>query len=333
MSSPDSSAGSAPRDGGPAVAGSLKRPSSATPSASSILPKMSDPPPAAGQGSTASQSATPTGSSSASNPLSKDTVAGSTASPYGTRSRNRTGASRPNYAEDKDIDMEIFEMYPERRDDDARKSARHTNHASPTSNGGALDTPRSSTAAITNSSAAPVSNSGSSAAAVATTAPAATVTSRKPLPSDSKHASSQQPHHQQEHQQHQQHQNHHQPKENHSASVSGASATNGTHPPPSKKRKGAAQVNSGTAPSGSHGSSSRRNGNTSQGIRGYAETNILTFDSCRARPNKDGKMVADDGTVISVNGESPESHCRRPGRGARSFPLLTRVARPCLSRV
>jgi hypothetical protein len=35
---------------------------------------------------------------------------------------------------------------------------------------------------------------------------------------------------------------------------------------------------------------------------GYSETNMLTFENCKGRP-KDGKMIADDGTVLEVNGE------------------------------
>ncbi|KAL9484615.1 hypothetical protein ACSS6W_003404 [Trichoderma asperelloides] len=44
--------------------------------------------------------------SSASGAADKDTVI--EAMPYGTRSRNRTANSRPNYAEDKDIEMDII---------------------------------------------------------------------------------------------------------------------------------------------------------------------------------------------------------------------------------
>ncbi|KFY79588.1 hypothetical protein V499_01433 [Pseudogymnoascus sp. VKM F-103] len=58
---------------------------------------------------------------SSSSPPPKD--AASAAAPYGTRSRNRAGVSRPNYAEDKEMDME-FEIQPPVKEDDARKSAR-----------------------------------------------------------------------------------------------------------------------------------------------------------------------------------------------------------------
>lgn len=37
-------------------------------------------------------------------------------------------------------------------------------------------------------------------------------------------------------------------------------------------------------------------------VNGYGETNLLTFENTKAMP-KDGKMVADDGTVLEVNGK------------------------------
>jgi hypothetical protein len=41
----------------------------------------------------------------------------------------------------------------------------------------------------------------------------------------------------------------------------------------------------------------------SHGGIGYSVTNLLTFENCGGKP-KDGKMIADDGTVLEVNGES-----------------------------
>jgi hypothetical protein len=63
--------------------------------------------------------------SSSSNPSNKEaalTGAGA-AVPYGTRSRNRTGTSRPNYAEDKELDAE-FEVPSSSKDASGRKAAR-----------------------------------------------------------------------------------------------------------------------------------------------------------------------------------------------------------------
>jgi hypothetical protein len=77
--------------------------------------------------------------SSSSNPSIKEAAPGGTgaAVPYGTRSRNRTGTSRPNYAEDKELDAE-FEVASSSKDTSGRKSARAidsvTDAGRPTSN-------------------------------------------------------------------------------------------------------------------------------------------------------------------------------------------------------
>ena len=253
--------------------------------------------------------------------FSKD-AGGGTASPYGTRSRNRTGASRPNYAEDKDLDMDLYD-YGDRRDGDPKK--------------------------------APGKQPGPTASVAQTAAPrSSTVSSRKPLPSleDAKQGTShngtkeqQQQQHQHHHQNHQNHQNHHQ---NHhhqghnqqsltASPVASAGTANG--PTKSKKRKAEVASNAsgsqtpstssapasalarrlaalaqagnsnGSQNSSAHSSTSKcssdANGPSScatGGSRsGYGETNMLTFENCKATP-KNGKMVADDGTVLEVNG-------------------------------
>jgi len=53
-------------------------------------------------------------------------VALSSAAPYGTRSRNRAGISRPNYAEDKEIDAELEIASPAKDNNIGRKMARGT---------------------------------------------------------------------------------------------------------------------------------------------------------------------------------------------------------------
>lgn len=53
-----------------------------------------------------------------------DRDSGDGAVPYGTRSRNRTGNSRPNYAEDKDIEMDNYEYYDKKDTDATKKSSR-----------------------------------------------------------------------------------------------------------------------------------------------------------------------------------------------------------------
>ncbi|KAM4054854.1 PHD-zinc-finger like domain-containing protein [Hirsutella rhossiliensis] len=64
------------------------------------------------------------------------------AAPYGTRSRNRTSNARPNYAEDKDIDMDNYDFYRGKDGHEgSKKSARHalaaaTHADAPPRNGG-----------------------------------------------------------------------------------------------------------------------------------------------------------------------------------------------------
>ncbi|KAK0656731.1 hypothetical protein B0T16DRAFT_317348 [Cercophora newfieldiana] len=218
--------------------------------------------------------------------------AGGTASPYGTRSRNRNGASRPNYAEDKDIDMDLFDSYPDRRDDDPRKTL--TRQAS-------------------------LSNAAAQGAAPPRSANA---TSRKPLPSSDDAKQHIAP----------QHSQHSTTKENHShnshraspaASSTAASGTaNGTTKSKKRKAESAVSTSGSQTPSAAHANSTsvtKRHGAASHGGNGagtgtangnnasrsardggYGETNMLTFDNCGARL-KDGKMVADDGTLLEVN--------------------------------
>ncbi|KAF9767488.1 hypothetical protein IL306_015335, partial [Fusarium sp. DS 682] len=52
-----------------------------------------------------------------------------TASPYGTRSRNRTGTSRINYAEDRDIDGDVYDYYHDKKDSDSKKTSRQSSAA------------------------------------------------------------------------------------------------------------------------------------------------------------------------------------------------------------
>jgi hypothetical protein len=49
--------------------------------------------------------------------------------PYGTRSRNRTGTSRINYAEDRDIDGDVYDYYHDKKDSDSKKTSRQSSAA------------------------------------------------------------------------------------------------------------------------------------------------------------------------------------------------------------
>ncbi|KAI9166974.1 E3 ubiquitin-protein ligase SNT2 [Paramyrothecium foliicola] len=167
--------------------------------------------------------------------------------PYGTRSRNRTGNPRPNYAEDKDIDTDVYDYYHDKKDSEPKKTSRQSGATS----GG--DAARGSTS------------------------------TRKPVPDDAKSGP---------------------PSQNGSKEQNaGGGATNASQATqaasgavqPSRKRKAAAQqAGGGTA-------STKKTGNAAQNTgTAWPESNMLTFDNCKARP-ENGRMVADDGTVLEPN--------------------------------
>ncbi|KAI0008526.1 hypothetical protein F4779DRAFT_435935 [Xylariaceae sp. FL0662B] len=200
--------------------------------------------------------------SSGSNPSAKEAMAGP--SPYGTRSRHR-GHARPNYAEDKDVDVDMYDAYPERKEDEPKKSSRQANN---TATNGVNDAPPRAT----------------------------TSTSRKGAASEDVKA----------------HNSHATAKDAHAtinttpASAPAASSSN------SKKRKAPGQSaannvhnhvnNAASSASASATTATRRSAThaTVQNNTGYKETNMLSFENCGAIP-KDGKMVADDGTVLQAN--------------------------------
>jgi hypothetical protein len=190
--------------------------------------------------------------SSSSNPSLKDAT---TASPYGTRSRNRAGVSRPNYAEDRETEME-FEVQPA-GEDDTRKVVR-------ASAGDPRSTTTQDPATIRRGTQVDYNTNGQ-------------VLSKDHIPGTSTF----------------------------SANPAAAVATQ-----PSKKRKANGQpvpssantllpiINS--ASSGSQ-TNTRRTSIATQSVTGVRETNMLSFENCAGRL-KDGKLVADDGTTLGVNG-------------------------------
>jgi hypothetical protein len=193
--------------------------------------------------------------SSSSNPSLKDAMTG-TASPYGTRSRNRAGVSRPNYAEDRETEIE-FEAQPA-GEDDTRKVLR----------AGASDSRSITTqdpATIRKGLQVDYNTNGQ-------------MVSKDHIPGTSTF----------------------------SANPSAAMAIQ-----PSKKRKANGQpvpsssntllpiINS--ASSGSQ-TNTRRASIATQSVTGFRESNMLSFENCAGRL-KDGKLVADDGTTLGVNGK------------------------------
>ncbi|OLN88561.1 E3 ubiquitin-protein ligase SNT2 [Colletotrichum chlorophyti] len=211
-------------------------------------------------------------SPSGSDPSAKDAAAVEAANPYGTRSRNRTGSSRPNYAEDRDIDVDMYDYYPEKKDQESKKSARHSNVS----------------AATTQESAARSNGP-----------------TRKALPSDDTKATIPQNVAKDA-----------QPANSTSTSQTSAS-TNPTQP--TKKRKATSHASSVTsqaqtsaaASSSIAGTGASRKAASGPYASSYAETNMLSFENGGAVP-RDGKLVADDGTVLAPN-DNVYLVCEPPG--------------------
>lgn len=201
------------------------------------------------------------------------------ATPYGTRSRNRGGNARPNYAEDKDIEMDNYDYYDKNQGDAPKKSSRlaiaGTTSSSTTSsaNGGETSGRAAASGRKPLTGSAPGSDDARSTASQANAATGV-----------NGHASG------------------------------GASASSGTL---SRKRKAANGPAQGTAASVAAASAAagaattgtqvtRRTAssgaaqNSSSAV--WPDTNMLSFANCKARPHK-GRMVADDGTVLEANGE------------------------------
>lgn len=219
------------------------------------------------------------------NSATKD-MSSSQPSPYGTRSRNR-GQARPNYAEDKDADMEMFDAVHEKKEEEPKKLSRQAGNLA---NGNA-DTTRTSI---------PTSRKSTNTTTTVTTAASTTFTD------DSKPSTTA-------------------TKDHQSAAVSSANATPSSASSSStKKRKAATQsatngANAHAAATTTQGSNvsaataSTRRGTASAAAAataasggtgaGFRETNMLSFENCGAKP-KDGKMVADDGTVLQHNGRA-----------------------------
>lgn len=183
-------------------------------------------------------------------------------SPYGTRSRNRTGSSRPNYAEDRDIDAD-FEYAAKKKTTAATITPTHGLPFIDAELTSGSNTRRSS------NSAAPPQSSGSKASTPNL--------SKEGLPGMS------------------------------SFPVNSKPSSLPPAPAPSRKRKAP-----GGTPS-AHPSTSGPTTSTPLASRGRAGpatsvapisrgSNILTFDKCGGFL-KNNKLKADDGTVLSLDGQ------------------------------
>lgn len=187
--------------------------------------------------------------SSSSEPTAKDDTTGP--SPYGTRSRNRGSAARPNYAEDKETDE--FEAQISIKAEDGKRAGRKPDHQPVTSSHTGLHTSNNRKAL-------------ESAQSVADMA-----------------------------------------KDSASDAMNSAADIPPTNQPSKKSARKGAQ-SSGTIQQPRPSDSSNANAqNSRQGQisapvpHGLRETAMLSFETCAARL-KDGKLKADDGTILSVNG-------------------------------
>ncbi|OAA73141.1 hypothetical protein ISF_00042 [Cordyceps fumosorosea ARSEF 2679] len=191
------------------------------------------------------------------------------AAPYGTRSRNRNGNARPNYAEDKDIEMDNYDYYDKNQGEAPKKSSR-----------------LATTATSTGTSTPTTTNGSGDMSGRVTAGGRKPLTGSAPGSDDSKTTASQA----------------------NGAAGSNGHAPNGASGPSSssaasRKRKAvngsAAQL---AATNGGHPAKRVASSNTSQSTPAAVlpDTNMLSFENCKARP-QNGRLVADDGTVLEAN--------------------------------
>lgn len=215
--------------------------------------------------STSQPMAKTSSSSSASITADAKDAAATGPSPYGTRSRNRTGRSRINYAEDKDLDMTDFDSVAERKGDADPKKIRPALANAPTTSNDGPPRPSASSA-------------------------------RKPLPTSDggKPTSSVKEQH---------------PHNHAGAAASSSSAASSTAATQQISKKRKAGTNAGpqnTKDSPSNSAVVQKPSSVQiehLGPTGFSETNMMSFDSSEALTTKNNTLIADDGTVLAVNGE------------------------------
>jgi hypothetical protein len=181
------------------------------------------------------------------------------AAPYGTRSRNRPGRSRPNYAEDTEMDFEMTAASANGNlSDPPSRNSVAAEGGPPSGVGGKKGSgPAQGNASwgnsAPNSKDNPANPNISGAPAVAAPAPAA----NQPSPAQ----------------------------------------------PPVKRRKNAATTNGNHASASAPSQAGAKRGNHVMGAANSArESNMLTFENTGALL-KDGRMEADDGQTVSINGK------------------------------
>ena len=183
------------------------------------------------------------------------------ASPYGTRSRNRTGNARPNYAEDRELDAEFEWSFSKKGPSASNASLPNGSHLGAAEKASSATTRRSSTSAThavtanNNSAIPPVPNSNIPGMSSFSAYPDPNIPSGPVAPSRKRKAPG-------------------------SSSLPSQTPQTATQPAPSTE--------------------SRRSGLAPQARRLKA-TNLMSFDNCQGYL-KNGKLKADDGTILAVNG-------------------------------
>ena len=183
----------------------------------------------------------------------------SASAPYGTRSRNRTGGARPNYAEDREVDLmieansKITKPGPTKvpaaaSHPDGDESENDLNVSNPTRRGFAAV---NGNIHATNG------------------APQAT---RDPIPGTS--------------------------------TFSANPSTSSTSGSKKRKQPGSSNTNTNLSTTTATATALKARSAGAQQSRqhNYNETNMLSFEGCRARLNAKGQLRADDGTILAVNG-------------------------------
>jgi hypothetical protein len=268
LSGRSSTAGSAhvpsPRENGTGEETLTQEPQQSASISASIIEDINETAKSPGPATRAAESQPMTASNStSSNPSVKDVGGGGAegAVPYGTRSRNRTGTSRPNYAEDKELDAE-FEVAASQRDN-GRKTAKPADLGSNTTSDSGRPTN------IIRKAPGPESDQ------------ILTVPShyKEPIPGTSTFSAN-------------------------------PTATNVPSQSSSKKRKANGQPTIAVQPqlqvplqsTPTPQAITRRASMAAQVVAGFRDSNMLSFDTCGGRL-KNKRLVADDGTILEVNGE------------------------------
>lgn len=236
-------------------------------------------------------------------PAKEPAASAETASPYGTRSRNRTGQSRPNYAEDKDVDMDYYEPPPEKRSVSKRVVSQATSAASDGEQPqrqnarrplpGGADGPATKAAPKDDAAAAGGKTSPASSSQAQPTASSATSNSKKRKSGANSGLSN---------------------SNSQPAAAASAPATNGTSKRPAPTSASTPGTGASSPmpplPPGYH--------------RGYAESNMMTFENSGALL-KNGKLIADDGTTLERNGK-PSPYMARAACPASHHSTCTLAA-------